>query len=72
MTKSLRFCHIMMWAFLLTLAAGCTHEKVYKIGISQCSSDDWRAKMNSEIEREVMLHDDVRVERHIFFWEKIN
>lgn len=62
MTKSLRFCHIMMWAFILTLAAGCTHEKVYKIGISQCSSDDWRAKMNSEIEREVMLHDDVRVE----------
>ena len=52
----------MMWAFILTLAAGCTHEKVYKIGISQCSSDDWRAKMNSEIEREVMLHDDVRVE----------
>lgn len=35
---------------------------VYKIGISQCSEDDWRIKMNEEIEREVLLHDDVEVE----------
>lgn len=51
--------------FLLMLflaAAGCKKKDVYKIGISQCSEDDWRIKMNEEIEREVLLHDDVEVE----------
>lgn len=51
--------------FLLMLflaASGCKKKDVYKIGISQCSEDDWRIKMNEEIEREVLLHDDVEVE----------
>ena len=41
---------------------GCKREKPYKIGISQCSQDDWRAKMNEEIEREMMFHEDAEVE----------
>lgn len=40
----------------------CVERKTYKIGISQCSSDDWRQKMNEEVIREAMLHDDVMVE----------
>lgn len=47
---------------LLTVLTGCEKSKVYKIGVSQCSQDDWRAKMNDEINREIMFHDDAIVE----------
>jgi len=33
-----------------------------RIGVSQCSDDDWRRKMNEEILREAMFHDNVEVE----------
>ncbi len=46
----------------LLCIAGCKQEKVYKIGVSQCSQDDWRTKMNDEINREIMYHDDATVE----------
>ena len=50
-------------SFLLLLTfTGCRQEKKYRIGISQCSQDDWRAKMNDEVLREIMLHDDATVE----------
>lgn len=47
---------------LTILLPGCTESKVYKIGVSQCSQDDWRTKMNDEIEREIMFHEDAVVE----------
>lgn len=47
---------------LVLLPAGCKQEKTYLIGVSQCSDDDWRAKMNGEIYRELIFHDDVNVE----------
>ncbi len=34
----------------------------YRIGVSQCSQDDWRSKMNDEIYREVMFHPEATVE----------
>lgn len=46
---------------MLSLGA-CHREKVYRIGVSQCSQDDWRQKMNEEIEREMMFHEDAEVE----------
>ena len=46
----------------LTILFGCKEEKVYKIGVSQCSQDDWRTKMNDEIQREIMYHEDATVE----------
>lgn len=46
----------------MLLAAGCSEAPKYKIGVSQCSQDDWRRKMNEEIEREIMLHPDAEVE----------
>lgn len=49
-------------ALAMTAITGCGGEKKYRIGVSQCSEDDWRAKMNDEIKREAMLHDDVDVE----------
>ena len=47
---------------LLFAAWSCTKTKTYKIGVSQCSQDDWRMKMNDEIEREIMFHEDASVE----------
>ncbi|MCH5233984.1 MAG: substrate-binding domain-containing protein [Muribaculaceae bacterium] len=47
---------------VLMLAGACKEKKTYRIGISQCSTDDWRLKLNDEVMREAMLHDDVEVE----------
>lgn len=46
----------------LLLLPACAKEKKYKIGVSQCSSDDWREKMNDEIRREALFHEDAEVE----------
>ncbi len=54
---------IYIFALLLLLgAAGCKEEKRFRIGVSQCSQDDWRAKMNDEINREIMFHPEAEVE----------
>ena len=50
---------------LLCLAlalTSCREEKSFRIGVSQCSSDDWRQKMNEEIERELIFHPEATVE----------
>ena len=47
---------------ILLALSTCTEKRIYKIGVSQCSDDDWRLKMNEEINREVVSHDDVIVE----------
>ena len=54
--------HTIVLTLLASLFFSCSEGKVYKIGVSQCSEDDWRAKMNDEINREIMLHDDAVVE----------
>lgn len=41
---------------------GCRKQGSYKIGVSQCSEDDWRLLMNEEIEREMMFHPEAVVE----------
>lgn len=57
-----RFLRYLLCAAVMAVASGCTESKVYKIGVSQCSQDDWRAKMNEEINREIISHDDAIVE----------
>lgn len=52
----------LIFILLAALTTGCRQQKTYRIGISQCSEDDWRAKMNDEILREIMLHEDATVE----------
>ncbi|MDE6377366.1 MAG: substrate-binding domain-containing protein, partial [Duncaniella sp.] len=42
--------------------AGCSEQRTYRIGVSQCSEDDWRRKMNDEINREIMFHPEATVE----------
>lgn len=54
-------------AILITLSvlfglAACQDAKPYRIGVSQCSQDDWRSKMNDEIRREIMFHPEATVE----------
>ena len=47
----------------LVFAGSCNSDpKTYRIGVSQCSEDDWRMKMNDEIYREVMFTPGVTVE----------
>lgn len=57
-----RFLFGVMALIVLLGGTQCERRKIYRIAISQCSSDDWRAKMNEEIMLEAMLHDDVEVE----------
>lgn len=59
MLKSLPYGLLLL---VLLTVVGCREEKVYKIGVSQCSQDDWRMKMNDEINREIMFHEDAVVE----------
>lgn len=53
---------VFIGALLIIIMSACGQKKTYRIGISQCSSDDWRSKMNEEVMREAMLHDDIEVE----------
>ena len=55
--------HILALMILsLFMLTGCHENKQYRIGVSQCSQDDWRAKMNDEINREIMFHPEAVVE----------
>lgn len=51
-----------MLALLALSLSACSTKKSYFIGVSQCSEDSWRTKMNSEIRRESYLYDNVHVE----------
>lgn len=51
-----------MSVFLLLACSACEEKHTYKIGVSQCSSDDWREQLNEEIYREITLHPGVEVE----------
>lgn len=55
------FSHCLILGIIFILW-GCTESKTYRIGVSQCSQDDWRAKMNDEINREIMFHEDAVAE----------
>lgn len=59
MNRFFSYCLLLGIIFILW---GCTESKTYRIGVSQCSQDDWRAKMNDEINREIMFHEDAVAE----------
>lgn len=46
----------------IIITVACNREPAYRIGVSQCSEDDWRMLMNEQIEREIMFHPEARVE----------
>lgn len=50
---------IVLWGILLSCSR---HEPQFRIGVSQCSEDEWRHQMNSEILREANFYDEVEVD----------
>ena len=57
-----RVFRIFIIVMLIFSASSCHEAKTYRIGVSQCSDDDWRKKMNDEIYREIMFHPEATVE----------
>ena len=52
----------MFFAFLLSLILSCSNsKKTYVIGVSQCSEDNWREKLNGELRDATYLHDNVEL-----------
>lgn len=48
---------------LAALVSSCSETNTrYRIGVSQCSDDEWRHKMNNEIMREALFYEGVEVE----------
>lgn len=55
----LLFCLLMLGGVFLS----CTrHAPRFRIGVSQCSDDEWRHQMNNEILREALFYDGVEVD----------
>lgn len=46
----------------LLLLAACTEEPRYRIGVSQCSDDEWRHKMNAEMRQEAAFAENIDLE----------
>ena len=61
MKKWLLIVYLLIGGFLFT---ACSNRdlKVCHIGVSQCSDDEWRHKMNSEMLREALFYDGLEVE----------
>lgn len=48
------------WFWLTT---SCTHREArFRIGVSQCSDDEWRHQMNNEMLREALFYDGVEID----------
>ncbi|MDE5877987.1 MAG: substrate-binding domain-containing protein [Muribaculaceae bacterium] len=59
----LRYLFFILLGVVLTLTiASCHREPARRVGISQCSLDDWREKFNDEIERELIFYPGTEVE----------
>lgn len=57
-----RFSHSVFLSLLFALlVCSCTQRQHYRIGVSQCSDDDWRAKLNGELEREILFHPEAEI-----------
>ena len=54
--------YLLLIVGMASLLSSCGGDKKYRIGVSQCSKDDWRDKLNEEIKREMLFHDDAEVE----------
>ena len=54
--------HALITMMIMIILPACSREEKYQIGVSQCSYDDWRLKLNDEIMREALLFDDLDVE----------
>ena len=53
---------LFIFLFSLSFFLSCEDTKYYEIGVSQCSEDDWRALLNTEIQREARFQGNMKVE----------
>lgn len=54
---------LFLWVILGGVATSCSRREArFRIGVSQCSDDEWRKQMNNEILREARFYDNVEVE----------
>lgn len=57
---------LFLYVFLvlsMSLVCSCTDVKPkFRIGMSQCAAGEWRDQMNREVQREILLHDNISLE----------
>lgn len=53
---------VVAFASLTFLLAACAKEPRYRIGVSQCSDDEWRHKMNAEMRQEAAFAGNIDLE----------
>lgn len=60
-----RYVYLLLFVLLICggVVTSCSrHEVRFRIGVSQCSDDEWRHQMNNEMLREALFYDGVEVE----------
>ena len=56
------YCSVLL-VLVAAVAVACSRREArFRIGVSQCSDDEWRHQMNSEILREAHFYEDVEVD----------
>lgn len=53
---------VFLFSLIIFSACGNNEVKKYRIGVSQCSGDYWRVRTNEDMQRELLLHDDVELD----------
>lgn len=58
------FLHISAVVMPVLALWGCGGDEIpkFRIGVAQCSDDEWRRQMNEEMQREMLFHDDATLE----------
>ncbi|MBQ0056873.1 MAG: substrate-binding domain-containing protein [Bacteroidales bacterium] len=60
--KSALYSLIALFGALILVSCGNDKNPQYLIGVSQCSSDAWRTKLNEEMRRELLFHPEIELE----------
>ncbi|MDR0864413.1 MAG: substrate-binding domain-containing protein, partial [Candidatus Symbiothrix sp.] len=59
----MRIIPVIIILFFCLFFVSCKQKQAeYHIGVSQCSDDEWRQKMNTEMQHEILLHSGVALE----------
>lgn len=57
--------YLLLTVLLCLTLPSCSRKTTrFRIGVSQCSDDEWRHKMNTEMQREALFYEGVEVEIH--------
>lgn len=60
-----RLYNLLIIPILCLLLTSCSQKEnatAYRIGVSQCSDDAWRTKLNEEMQRELLFHPEISLE----------